>query len=97
MGGPCKTRKQGSTRKTQAPDCTDNFQIRQFQFEGRSWHSVEQAYQGERLTSACPSTNHCCCTTGLKWTSEASINTFEQLTPFPTESSFDYGQRIWKV
>ena len=57
MGGPCflveerpDTGKPGPRlKKTPAPDCTDNFQIVKFEFEGKEWFSVEQAYQGMKF------------------------------------------------
>ena len=50
MGGRCflvTKNPDGSYSKTIGPECTDNFQIVEngFEFNGRLWHSVEQAFQ----------------------------------------------------
>eukprot|EP00930_Biecheleria_cincta_P042282 TRINITY_DN29090_c0_g1_i1.p1 TRINITY_DN29090_c0_g1~~TRINITY_DN29090_c0_g1_i1.p1 ORF type:complete len:172 (-),score=28.52 TRINITY_DN29090_c0_g1_i1:45-560(-) len=48
MGGPCWLKKlddDGEYVYSQGPDCTDNFQVRPFLFDGREWQSVEQCYQ----------------------------------------------------
>lgn len=43
MGGPCFLVEGQS--KVRGPPCTDNFQIRPFQYRGQVYHSCEQAYQ----------------------------------------------------
>jgi len=43
MGGPCKIR--SGDALIEGPECTDNFQIAPFEYAGRTWQSVEQAYQ----------------------------------------------------
>ena len=58
MGGPCILIKKddeqkntdGETKKpfVVAPDCTDNFQIRAFVFEGQTWYSCEHAFQAQK-------------------------------------------------
>jgi len=57
MGGPCflvekrpDTGKPGPRlKKKPGPECTDNFQIAQFQYDNSEWHSVEQAYQAYKF------------------------------------------------
>eukprot|EP00435_Cladocopium_sp_Y103_P031000 s1898_g7.t2 len=49
MGGPCRIVEPGKPH-TPAPPCTDNFQVRQFMFDGREWESVEQCYQAMKFT-----------------------------------------------
>ena len=44
MGGPCRLETGGRLRKA-GPACTDNFQVRPFEFQGATYHSCEQAYQ----------------------------------------------------
>ena len=52
MGGPCLIVCADGERKP-APECTDNFQIvsGKFTFNGKQWHSVEQAYQASKFAS----------------------------------------------
>jgi len=59
MGGPCRLKV--TTERTpdgrivhklkQAPECTDNFQLAPFTFEGFEWHSCEQCYQALKFVS----------------------------------------------
>ena len=55
MGGPCKVLKRvpGEDRvgAFAGPPCTDNFQVVSppFEFRGRRWHSVEQAFQAAKF------------------------------------------------
>ena len=56
MGGRCflvSKNPDGSFSKTIGPECTDNFQIVEngFEFNGRLWHSVEQAFQALKFPS----------------------------------------------
>lgn len=56
MGGRCflvSKNPDGSFSKTIGPECTDNFQIVEngFEFNGRRWHSVEQAFQALKFPS----------------------------------------------
>ena len=44
MGGPCRL-KGGEA----APECTSNFYVRPFVFDGATWHSVEQCYQAYKF------------------------------------------------
>ena len=44
MGGPCFI-VDDKGKKRHGPDCTDNFQIRPFVFDGAEYYSCEQAYQ----------------------------------------------------
>ncbi|CAJ1435417.1 unnamed protein product, partial [Effrenium voratum] len=48
MGGPCRIARPGEPH-TQAPKCTDNFQVKPFMFDGREWESVEQCYQAMKF------------------------------------------------
>eukprot|EP00286_Rhodomonas_abbreviata_P025066 CAMPEP_0181311326 /NCGR_PEP_ID=MMETSP1101-20121128/13072_1 /TAXON_ID=46948 /ORGANISM="Rhodomonas abbreviata, Strain Caron Lab Isolate" /LENGTH=191 /DNA_ID=CAMNT_0023418039 /DNA_START=45 /DNA_END=620 /DNA_ORIENTATION=- len=41
---------QTTLKKTAGPPCTDNFQIKNFTFEGKQWQSVEQCYQAMKYT-----------------------------------------------
>ena len=69
MGGPCfltmkddeQKNTDGETKKpvVVAPDCTDNFQIRAFVFEGQTWYSCEYAFQGQKVLPG-PSRNLMC-------------------------------------
>jgi len=54
MGGPCFILREGadSDDKIRGPDCTDNFQLRPFEYQGRTWQSVEQAYQALKWSDA---------------------------------------------
>ena len=51
MGGPCFLVNANGSRKVRGPSCTDNFQVRPFNFDGESWHSVEQCYQAMKYTN----------------------------------------------
>jgi predicted NAD-dependent protein-ADP-ribosyltransferase YbiA (DUF1768 family) len=44
MGGPCWLRK-ANGKRGQGPACTDNFQMRKFQYRTTAFSSVEQAFQ----------------------------------------------------
>lgn len=86
MGGPCflveenDSKKPGpKNKKIPGPACTDNFQIAQFKFEGKEWHSVEQAYQG------------------YKFPDGENREKIRSTLPNEGESSFDYGQRVWRL
>jgi predicted NAD-dependent protein-ADP-ribosyltransferase YbiA (DUF1768 family) len=49
MGGPCYLLRDGEQTGhggARGPACTDNFQIIPFAFDGDTWYSVEQCYQG---------------------------------------------------
>ena len=52
MGGPCRIRLATGSKK--APACTDNFQLRRFDFGGAAWHSVEQCYQAHKFVDGTP-------------------------------------------
>jgi hypothetical protein len=45
MGGPCMIRKKVGGETTRGPECTDNFQIREFSFDAFTYFSCEHAYQ----------------------------------------------------
>jgi len=49
MGGPCFLRLNDNTR-TRAPPCTDNFQVKPFDYNNKTWQSAEQAYQASKFT-----------------------------------------------
>ena len=56
MGGPCfllvdaEGAQPGRTRRRiPAPDCTDNFQVAPFTFDGVLWQSVEQCFQAYKF------------------------------------------------
>jgi predicted NAD-dependent protein-ADP-ribosyltransferase YbiA (DUF1768 family) len=44
MGGPCWLVAPGE-RRTPAPPCTDNYQLRRIEYKGDVYHSTEHAYQ----------------------------------------------------
>lgn len=50
MGGPCYIIDNNNdiTQKKIAPNCTDNFQIVLFNYDGLRWYSVEQCYQAQK-------------------------------------------------
>ncbi|CAE8713984.1 unnamed protein product [Polarella glacialis] len=52
MGGPCRLKAEAEKLATKAPDCTDNFQVRPFNFDGQEWQSVEQRYQAQKFLDA---------------------------------------------
>lgn len=56
MGGPCYVVDAASTasafrprRRRLGPACTDNFQLKPFDFEGTRYHSCEHAYQAKKF------------------------------------------------
>lgn len=51
MGGPCYLVDSQTKQKSQGPACTDNFQYIPFQYAGKLWHSVEQAFQAQKFTN----------------------------------------------
>ncbi len=48
MGGPCFV-VDASSRRRRGPACTDNFQLRPFEYEGTVYYSCEQAYQASKF------------------------------------------------
>lgn len=53
MGGPCYIidNNDDITHQRIAPNCTDNFQIILFDYDGLRWYSVEQCYQAAKYIS----------------------------------------------
>ena len=48
MGGPCNLIDAKAKRKL-GPNCTDNFQVRPFEYAGRTYFSCEHAYQAAKF------------------------------------------------
>ena len=48
MGGPCFIVDRSGNR-VRGPQCTDNFQVRPFEFRGKIWQSAEQCYQAQKF------------------------------------------------
>lgn len=94
MGGPCFLAVEGKTKKTHAPPCTDNFQIRPFEYEGKSYWSCEQAL-------AC---GYLCliqrvCTQAyqaLKFPPGRHHDMVVAVSPFAGESDSNHGMRAWQ-
>lgn len=90
MGGPCLIVDAGpGCRTTTAPPCTDNFQIRQFEFvipgeegeEGprRTFHSCEHAFQA------------------AKFAKHRTRSLIAATVPTPGESDSSFGHRVWQL
>ena len=57
MGGPCFLVTEDAAtgeRQIVGPPATDNFQIAPFEFDGKTWHSVEQCYQASKYQALSP-------------------------------------------
>ena len=54
MGGPCFLLNGTTDDTVQGPPATDNFQIVPFEFDGDTWHSVEQCYQACKYQASDP-------------------------------------------
>ena len=79
MGGPCRLMHATGSKK--APACTDNFQLRRFDFGGAAWHSVEQCYQAHKFLDASKR--------------EAIRQILPHAVP--EESDHSYGLRVWRM
>lgn len=81
MGGPCFLI--GPEGKlTHAPPCTDNFQIKNFEFEGEKYYSCEHAYQANKFLPDGQGRRN-------------MHMTNKQLIPKENESDSNHGMRCW--
>ena len=51
MGGPCYLSQDGIKRRAPGPACTDNFQVRAFEFGGEEFFSCEHAFQALKFAA----------------------------------------------
>lgn len=93
MGGPCfllnpsdapkpnAVKHLPTFKRTSAPACTDNFQIAPFQYNGATWHSVEQCYQALKYFA----------------TDAVQYEKILAMAPFGGETEHSHGMRVWKA
>jgi len=72
--------------RTLAPDCTDNFQIASFSYDGTEWQSVEQCYQAQKFLSATQ-----------RHTIQSAVPKRRHGKYDKLETAHQYGMRVWDL